>query len=638
MKQLLLSSLFLFATITIAQTPCSGGSAGPYSCNGYDLQSAINLGGMSAGAGNDSWGWTDPTNGKEYALVGLDNGTAFIDISNPTSPIYLGKLPTHTNSSTWRDIKVYNNHAFVVSEAGGHGMQVFDLTRLRNVPSPPVTFTEDAHFDGFGSAHNIVINEDTGYAYPVGANQFNGGPIFINIQDPLNPVQEGGYGMDSYSHDAQIVTYCGPDPDYNGREILIGSNEDEVIIADITDKSNPTSISTVSYPNTSYTHQGWFTEDQSFFILGDEIDELDNGFNTRNIVFDFTDLDNPVLSFEYTGPTEAIDHNAYTKGTKFYMANYRAGLRVIDISDISNGNMTEEGFFDTYPANNNASFSGAWSVYPYFESGNIVISDINRGFFLVKSSSHDNTPPTAVCGTATVSIDANGIGTLNPADLDGGSTDNTGNTYFLVCDKFFDCSELGANTVELEVYDDFGNRDFCTSTVMVIDELAPSLTCPTNEEVVFDAGQNFYTLPDYVAAGEVTAVDNCSTGLSISQDPAAGTQLAQGNYFITFESTDASGNTGTCTFQVAVEAPLGIEESDLKSGLALFPNPASNSVTISSKNTPITSLQVVDMLGKQLWISENMEVQTKTIDVSMLSNGIYFVVVNNEIAKKIIKK
>ncbi len=629
--------LFLFTTIGFAQTPCSGGSAGPYPCSGYDLQSEIDLGGLSAGAGNDSWGWTDPSNGDEYAIVGLNNGTAFIDITNPTSPVYLGKLPTHTSSSTWRDIKVYNNYAFVVSEAGGHGMQVFDLTRLRNVSSPPATFTEDAHFDGFGSAHNIVINEDTGYAYPVGANDFNGGPIFINIQNPLNPVFEGGYSMDNYSHDAQIVTYCGPDPDYNGREILIGSNEDEVIIADITNKANPVSISDVVYPDTAYTHQGWFTEDQSFFILGDEIDEQNFGFNTRTIVFDLIDLDNPSLSFEYSGPTAAIDHNGYTKGAKYYMASYRAGLRVLDVSDIANGNMTEEGFFDSYPANNNASFSGAWSVYPYFESGNIVISDINRGFLLVKASSYDSTPPVAVCGTATVSIDANGVGTLNPEDLDGGSTDNEGDTYFLVCDKFFDCSDLGQISVELEVYDATGNRDFCTGTVTVVDQLEPVLSCPADEEVIFDAGQSFYTLPDYVSAGEVSASDNCTASLTISQDPPAGTQLAEGNYFINFESTDASGNVGTCRFQVAVEVPLGVGENDLNSGLVVFPNPSNDVVTVSSRNMPITSIQVVDMLGKQLWISENTILETQTIDVSQFSNGVYFVIVNNTVSKKIIK-
>ncbi len=638
MKHFLLSTFLLLSTISIAQTPCSGGIAGPYPCDGYNLQSSITLNTMNAGAGNDSWGWTDPTNGNEYAIVGLDNGTAFINISNPTSPVYLGKLPTHTNPSSWRDIKVYNNYAFVVSEAGGHGMQVFDLTRLRNVTSPPVTFTEDAHFGGFGSAHNIVINEDTGYAYPVGASNFNGGPIFINIQDPLNPVQEGGYSMDSYSHDAQIITYCGPDPDYNGREILIGSNEDEIIVADITDKNNPVRIDRISYSNVGYTHQGWFTEDQRFFILGDETDEQSFGFDTRTLIFDFTDLDDLQFGFTYTGPTAAIDHNGYTKGTKYYMASYRAGMRVLDISDIANGTITEEGFFDSYPTNNNASFSGAWSVYPYFESGNIVISDIQRGFILTKAANYDSTPPVAACSAVTISLDANGIGVLNLEDLDGGSTDNNGNTYFLVCDKFFDCSDLGPNTVELEVYDDFGNRDFCTATVTVVDQLAPAISCPPNEQVAFDAGQNFYTVPDYVTAGEVTANDNCTTGLTISQSIAPGTQLTEGNYFIKFESTDSSGNTGSCTFQVAVEVPLGIGENDLNTGLVLFPNPATDVITVSSKNTPITSLQVVDMLGKQLWVAENIEVETMAIDVSQFSNGIYFVVVNNQVSKKIIKK
>ncbi|MDX1463766.1 MAG: choice-of-anchor B family protein, partial [Marinirhabdus sp.] len=488
--------LFTFFTAT-AQTPCSGGMAGPYPCDGYTLQSSIDLTILDAANGNDSWGWTDPANGDEYAIVALSNGTAFIDISNPTNPVYLGKLPTHTSSSLWRDVKVYNNHAYVVSEASGHGMQVFDLTRLRNVVGAPVTFTEDAHFDEFGSAHNIVINEESGYAYPVGARDnfggplFNGGPIFINIQNPTSPVGEGGYGMDDYSHDAQMVQYCGPDPDYSGREIMIGSNENEIVIVDITDKNNPVGISTLSYGNVEYTHQGWFTEDQRFFLLGDELDEQNVGVPTRTLVFDLNDLDNPTLSFEYSGPTDAIDHNGYTKGSKFYLANYRAGLRVLDISDIENGNITEEGFFDSYPGSNSASFSGAWNVYPYFESGNIVISDMQRGFLLVKAEANDSEKPVANCGTATVELDENGNGILTPSDADGGSTDNIGVAGFLACDKFFDCSDLGSNTVEIEVYDAFGNKDVCTATVNVVDNLGPVLDCPANEQVTFDAGQNF---------------------------------------------------------------------------------------------------------------------------------------------------
>jgi choice-of-anchor B domain-containing protein len=391
MKKLLPILMTMVTAFAFAQTPCDNGIAGSYLCDGYDLQSAISLGQLGASSGNDSWGWTDPIDGKEYALVGLNNGTAFIDISDPVNAVYLGKLPTHTDSSTWRDVKVYDDHAFIVSEANGHGMQVFDLTRLRNVSNPPNTFTEDAHYNGFGSAHNIVINEDSGYAYGVGTSTFNGGAHFVNIQNPLNPVAAGGFAAGLYTHDAQILTYNGPDSDYTGREIFIGSNEDNIVIADITDKGNPITISTISYSNVAYTHQGWFTEDQRYFIVGDELDELNIGGNTRTIIFDLNDLDAPVFHFEHLGETAAIDHNGYVVGDKYYMANYRAGMRVLDISDIANQNISEIGYFDTYTASNGAAFDGAWNVYPFFESGNIVISDIDRGFFLVKSSNLDVT-------------------------------------------------------------------------------------------------------------------------------------------------------------------------------------------------------------------------------------------------------
>ncbi|HNP67988.1 MAG TPA: choice-of-anchor B family protein [Aequorivita sp.] len=384
MKKILPVLALFFATFSFAQTPCENGTAGQYPCNGLDLLSRISLSTFGSDRGNDSWGWTDPLDGKEYALMGLGNGTAFVDITDPVNPIYLGKLPTHTDSSTWRDIKVYNDHAFIVSEAGGHGMQVFDLTRLRNVTNAPETFTEDAHYDGFGHCHNIVINEETGYAFAVGTSTFGGGPHFVNIQDPVNPVAAGGFSGDNYCHDAQVVIYNGPDSDYTGREIFFGSNEDRISIVDVTNKNNPIAISNGFYGSVDYTHQGWLTEDQRYFMIGDELDESNFGFNTRTIIFDLSDLDNPVVHFEYEADVAAIDHNGYVKGNEFYLSSYRAGLRVFDISDIENQNMVETKFFDTYPTSNSARFDGAWSVYPYFASGSIVISDIDRGLFVVR--------------------------------------------------------------------------------------------------------------------------------------------------------------------------------------------------------------------------------------------------------------
>ncbi|MGB1307572.1 MAG: choice-of-anchor B family protein [Oceanihabitans sp.] len=371
--------------------PCESGMAGPYPCNDYDLMGHIPVDVLANTMGNpegsDIWGWTDPLNGKEYAIIAMTNSTAFIDVTDPVNPVFLGRVDTAQGANFWRDVKVYNNHAFIVADGNqnlSHGMQVFDLTRLRNVTNPPETFTADAHYTEFGKAHNIVINETSGYAYAVGTNTFGGGAHFINIQNPTSPIAAGGFP--GYSHDAQVVTYNGPDSDYSGKEILISSNEDEVVIADITDKANPITISTIAYNNIGYTHQGWFTDDMNYFILGDELDESNFGNNTRTVVFDFSDLDNPSFHMDYFGPTAAIDHNGYVKGNTFYQANYSAGLRMIDISNIAAGTMTEVGFFDTYPESDSTSFHGAWSVYPYFASGNIIVSDIERGLFIIRKS------------------------------------------------------------------------------------------------------------------------------------------------------------------------------------------------------------------------------------------------------------
>ncbi len=369
--------------------PCENGMAGEYPCNGFDLLGHISLATFQSRAGNDCWGWVDTTTGKEYALMGLDDGTAFIDISDTENLVYLGKLPTATGSSSWRDIKVFGDYAYIVSEANNHGVQVFDLTKLRDADGSVKTFSSDERYTGLGNAHNIVINEDTGFAYPVGTardDDFNGGVHFLDLQNPVSPVLAGGWGANGYTHDAQVVTYNGPDVNYAGAEIFVGANENQVVVVDISDKNAPTELATLPYPSIGYTHQGWFTDDHKYFILGDELDEVNSGFRSRTLVFDMTDLENPVLHDTYLGPTSAIDHNGYVVGNDFYLANYTAGVRLLDISQIESKLITETGFFDTFPASDNTQFDGVWSVYPFFESGKILVSDINRGLFIIKKS------------------------------------------------------------------------------------------------------------------------------------------------------------------------------------------------------------------------------------------------------------
>ncbi|MHC4717869.1 MAG: choice-of-anchor B family protein, partial [Planctomycetota bacterium] len=142
------------------QADCDQGNAHVFGCNEVDLVSFLpvhTIGGERGVRTNDVWGWTDAQTGNEYAIVGLSNAASFVDVSDPFNPIYLGKLPLHEGArpSTWRDMKVYKDHAFIVSDGSGdHGMQVFDLTQLRDLADAPVVFEETAHYDGIHSAHN----------------------------------------------------------------------------------------------------------------------------------------------------------------------------------------------------------------------------------------------------------------------------------------------------------------------------------------------------------------------------------------------------------------------------------------------------------------------------------------------------
>ena len=140
------------------------------------------------------------------------------------------------------------------------------------------------------------------------------------------------------------------------------------------------------YPNSAYTHQGWLTEDQRYFYVNDELDELsnENVDSTRTIVFDVTELDNPRLVKTYTYGPKSSDHNLYIKGDRMYMSNYASGLRVHDVSDPENPE--EIAYFDTSPAGNDdpPGFTGTWSNYPYFENGVVAVSSIGEGLFLLK--------------------------------------------------------------------------------------------------------------------------------------------------------------------------------------------------------------------------------------------------------------
>ena len=396
---------------------CEDGLAAGYPCSNVDLVSFLplgDLGGVPApvlGEGihaNDLWGWTDRLTGVEYALVGRADGVAFVSLEDPERPLYVGELPrTHqVPLSLWRDVKVYADHAFIVADASHqHGLQVFDLRQLRDVQDPPVTFQETTRYDRIASAHNIVINEESGFAYAVGGRAggetCGGGLHMIDVRDPTNPTFAGcfadpstGWLATGYTHDAQCIMYAGPDEEYVGREICLGSNETALSIADVTDKAHPLAISTATYPDYSYVHQGWVSDDHRYFFLDDEYDEVEgSAARTRTLVWDIGDLDDPVLVTEHFGTTSSSDHNLYVRGDLMYQSNYMGGLRILDVSDPTLP--TEIGFFDSMPSRDGPGLEGSWSNYPFFESGLIAFTSMNEGLFVVRSRVGPSPSPAA---------------------------------------------------------------------------------------------------------------------------------------------------------------------------------------------------------------------------------------------------
>ncbi|MEA5445777.1 choice-of-anchor B family protein [Gammaproteobacteria bacterium AB-CW1] len=400
----------------VGPADCVDGEAAGHPCSRIDLLAFMPADAMGGPSLNDVWGWTDPESGREYAIVGRFGGTSFIDLDDPANPVYLGELPTRSltvqgqggsilchddctdppegagDGSLWRDIKVFQDHAFIVSEEPDHGLQVFDLRQLRTLEDPPYVFEETAHLPDFGNAHNIELNRDSGRAYVVGATSDgrSGGPIVIDVSDPSAPERIGEFHADGYTHDAQCVVYEGPDMAFQGQEVCFNSNEDHLTIVDMTEASSGEIISSTDYPRVGYTHQGWLSEDQHWFYMNDELDNwsrdaagnMISDSRTRTLVWDVSDLGNPELVDEYYGPSAAIAHNNYVKGDYLFQSNYTSGLRILDISTPSRP--VEYAWFDVQPGTDSPRFEGSWSNYPWFESGIVVFTDIGDGLFIAQ--------------------------------------------------------------------------------------------------------------------------------------------------------------------------------------------------------------------------------------------------------------
>ncbi|MBX3355119.1 MAG: choice-of-anchor B family protein [Phycisphaeraceae bacterium] len=359
-----------------------GGVAESFTSDGVQLLSwfPVTTFGTQNTSGNDCWGYVSPS-GREYALMGLSHGTGIVEITNPEQAQIVAFLPGP--QSLWRNIKTYKNWMYAVSEGGG-GIQVFDLSLI---DAGLVTTFPSVTTGGTQATHTMIINEKSGYLYRMGGGS-NGLRIYNLEPNPAQPQFVASW-PDRYVHDGYVVTYeSGP---YAGREVFFacggfnsGHVDTGVTIIDVTNKSSLQVMSQFYYPNAAYSHQLWPSEDLQFAYLNDEIDEQNHGLFSVGRIIDISNLSQPTLAGTYTTGLQTVDHNEYVRGDLLFCSNYKSGLRIFDISNRTNP--VEVAWFDTYPENDTAGYAGLWSNYPFFPSGTVIGSDLQRGLFVWRIS------------------------------------------------------------------------------------------------------------------------------------------------------------------------------------------------------------------------------------------------------------
>ena len=353
--QKVIFSFFLFCSINIlvAQT------------NPLNIQQFAhipNSGFMVPSELNDIWGWVDSA-GNEYAIVGMNDGTSIIDLSDPLSPQEVLFVPGM--NSIWRDIKTYGNYAYVTTEAM-NGLLIIDLSNLPDSANTNTYLYTGPSNAQWQRAHNIYI-DDRGYAYIFGANRGSGGAIILDLNpDPTQPVEI-----------ADINNWQVHDGMVKGDTLFLAHAGNSLFsIWDVSNPSTPVLLSqnpTVGY----YSHNIWSSDDGNYIYTTEE----DNGGHLSE--FNITDLNNIDLTDKIQAEpgNNIMPHNAFYINDYIVNSYYTTGIQIFDVK--SKGNIVNVGHFDTSPNFSGPGSNGCWGVYPYLPSGIIIASDIENGFFVL---------------------------------------------------------------------------------------------------------------------------------------------------------------------------------------------------------------------------------------------------------------
>jgi choice-of-anchor B domain-containing protein len=307
------------------------------------------------------WGYTDSI-GREYALVGTSTGLSIVDVSNPATPVE--KIAVVGTTNNWREVKTHGKYAYVTTEGGTNGLQIVNLSYLPDS-------VQVKYYKGNGAINNQIntihaLHIEAGFAYLYGSNVGNGGPIILNLDDPWNP-NYVGMKAGSYVHDG----YVRNDTIWAGH-IYAGYFSAMLV----SNKATPVILNTQSTPGV-FTHNTWLSDDGSTLFTTDEIaGSYLTSYDVRN-VNNIKELDRALS--QNPGSNSAV-HNTHIKNNYAVTSWYRDGVVIHDVNRPDN--MILVGYYDTAPQSGSG-FNGAWGVYPFFPSGNLVVSDIEQGLFVL---------------------------------------------------------------------------------------------------------------------------------------------------------------------------------------------------------------------------------------------------------------
>lgn len=597
---------------------CENGQADMFACNNIDLLAHFPLSQMSSSpaAGTDIWGHVDLNNQREYAIMAVENGTVIVDVTDPTSPVEVGTI--EGVSSGWRDVKVYQYfdqdlkvwqaYAYVTTEGSRSGqtdfVSIIDLNALPHSVSlvennNVVRVAHNVYISNVDYGLNIALPEQEASLQIVGANERAGAFQSYSLDNPKTLIEsQNTFFGNGYTHDGTSITvsderaqsHCGVSE--GSCTIFVDFNENEMKLWNISNFEQSQLLSSISYSDVTadnqYIHSGWGTDDQQYVLLHDEFDEYRGGLNTTVRIFSIEDLSAPVQVGQWTGPTPAIDHNGYVRGNRYYMSNYTRGLTILDITDPTQPN--EVGFFDTYPPSNNASFNGAWGVYPFLPSGNILVSDINSGLYILRDNAKDS-------DVGRFSFDSTSIDTEQGSNLllsvnrDGADLTNATSVSYQV---FSGSAEIGNDFTLANGQLDWAANDNAPKTISI--EIAPQTDANELQEAFYirlfnptqgaTLGQHSYTRVNIAGkldtgaasfseanlevaeqSGEITLtvnrVGNTANELSVTYATIANTANESSDFEVTSGTlTWADGDNAPQTIQLGIVDDENEEESE----------------------------------------------------------------------------